>query len=177
MTERTAFVLTVSDRSARGERPDASGPALAERLTALGFRVERGVVPDDEAAIAAAVRGAAAGHDLVVTSGGTGLSPRDVTPQALRGVIDYEIPGFGEVMRAAGRASTPFAALSRSFGARVGSALLLAVPGSPRAAVESLEAVAEILPHALGTVAPRLGPEEEPANDGGTGGAEEPHHP
>jgi molybdopterin adenylyltransferase len=146
---RRAFVLTVSDRSARGEREDASGPALAERLVALGYRVETSIVPDEEKEIARAVRDAAKEHVLVVTSGGTGMGPRDVTPQALRSVIDYDVPGFGEAMRSDGRTSTPFSILSRSFGAVVGRTLVLALPGSPRGALESLDAVAVVLQHAV----------------------------
>jgi len=142
-------VLTISDRSARGERPDSSGPALAERLATLGYAVETAIVPDEKQAIARAVRDAAPGHVLVVTTGGTGMGPRDVTPQALRRVVDYEVPGFGEAMRTDGRASTPFAILSRSFGAVLGRTLVLALPGSPRGALESLEAVAGVLDHAV----------------------------
>lgn len=149
---RSAFVLTVSDRSSKGEREDTSGAALAERLSAMGYRVERGIVPDDADSIAMAVRDAAGSHALVVTTGGTGLGPRDVTPQALRDIVAYEVPGFGEAMRADGRTSTPFAILSRSFGAVLDRTLVLAVPGSPRAALESLEAVAPTLEHALETL-------------------------
>lgn len=146
---RRAFVLTVSDRSARGERPDASGPALAERLATLGYGVASGIVPDEPAEIARAVAHAARDNALVVTTGGTGVGPRDVTPQALRAVVDYEVPGLGEAMRAEGRAATPFAVLSRSFGAVLGRTLILALPGSPRGALESLDAVADVLDHAL----------------------------
>jgi len=146
---RRAFVLTISDRSARGEREDTGGPAIAERLTALGYEVFRAIVPDDEAEIARAVREAARDHVLVVTTGGTGMGPRDVTPQALRTVVDYEVPGFGEAMRTDGRTSTPFAILSRSLGAVVGRTLVLALPGNPRGALESLEAVAPVLAHAV----------------------------
>jgi molybdopterin adenylyltransferase len=146
---RSAFVLTVSDRSARGEREDAGGPALAQRLVAMGYQVDTAIVPDEEEEIAGAVREAAQEHVLVVTTGGTGMGPRDVTPQALRSVIDYEVPGFGEAMRSDGRTSTPFAILSRSFGAVVGRTLVLALPGSPRGALESLDAVAVVLQHAV----------------------------
>jgi molybdopterin adenylyltransferase len=145
---RRAFVLTVSDRSARGERPDMSGPAVADRLALLGYQVESAIVPDDEKQIERAIRDAAREHALVVTTGGTGLGARDVTPQALRKVVDYEVPGFGEAMRGDARASTPFAILSRSFGAVIGRTLVLALPGSPRGALESLEAVAAVLDHA-----------------------------
>ncbi|CAN5594523.1 hypothetical protein BH20CHL6_BH20CHL6_16330 [soil metagenome] len=147
------FVLTISDRVTHGQRSDTSGPALAARLEALGFHVTRGLVPDEQRLIAASVRRAAQDHALVVTTGGTGLAPRDVTPQAVREVIDYEVPGFGEQMRAAGRRSTPFADLSRSLAAVCGRTLVLAVPGSERAALESLDAVASLLRHALDTLA------------------------
>jgi molybdenum cofactor synthesis domain-containing protein len=150
---RRAFVLTVSDRSSRGEREDVSGERLAARLIDLRFRVERGLVPDDAAAIASAVRGQALRTDLVVVSGGTGIAPRDVTPQAILPLLDYEIPGIGEAMRAYGRANTRMADLSRSFGGVLGSALILAVPGSPAGALESLAAVEPLLDHALESLA------------------------
>lgn len=150
---RTALVLTASDRSAAGTREDASGSALAERLTGLGFAVERRVVPDDQAAIAAALRDGAASHPLVVTTGGTGLTPRDVTPQATLEVIDYEVPGLAEAMRADGRVKTPFAALSRSVVGVRGRSLIVNTPGSPKGALESLEAVIPVLDHALETLA------------------------
>ncbi len=110
---RTAFVLTVSDGVTAGVREDGSGDAVEARLTGLRFVVERGLVPDDQVAIEGAIRDAAARHPLVVTTGGTGLTPRDVTPQATQVTIDYEVPGLAEAMRAAGRAVTPLADLSR----------------------------------------------------------------
>lgn len=149
---RSAFVLTISDGVAAGRRDDSAGRELAQRLGALGFLIAGAVVPDDAAMVRESVRAAATEHDLIVTTGGTGLGPRDTTPQALRGILDYEIPGFGEVMRAFGRRSTPFADLSRSLGGVIGQALVLAVPGSPRAALESLAAVEPILDHALETL-------------------------
>ena len=148
-----AFVLTVSDGVARGGRTDESGTALVGRLEALGAAVKRGVVADDRPAIGEAGRTASAVFALIVTTGGTGLTPRDVTPQAVRAVLDYEIPGIGEAMRAAGRASTPLADLSRSLGGVCGRALVICVPGSPRGATESLAAVEALLAHALETVA------------------------
>jgi molybdenum cofactor synthesis domain-containing protein len=126
---------------------------LAERLAAFGYQVERGVVPDEPAAIAGAVRdGIGRGHRLVVTTGGTGLGPRDRTPEAIRPLLDLEIPGFGEAMRAQGRAGTPLADLSRSFAGVIGQALVVCVPGSPGGAIESLGAVQAMLAHALETL-------------------------
>ena len=148
-------MLTVSDGAANGTRIDESGAVLATRLTEHGFRIERGLVPDERGAIVEAVNDAARRHDVVVTTGGTGLAPRDVTPQALGELLDYEIPGFGELMRAEGRRSTPYAALSRSVAGVYRRTLVIAVPGSPHAALESLEAVLPILGHALATLAGR----------------------
>jgi molybdenum cofactor synthesis domain-containing protein len=148
-----ALVLTISDGVAGGGRVDESGDALVARLEALGAAVDRAVVADDVEAIADRLRAAAIGHQLVVTTGGTGLTPRDVTPQAARSVLDEEIPGIGEAMRAAGRASTPLADLSRSLGGIIGQSLVICVPGSPRGATESLAAVEPLLAHALETIA------------------------
>jgi molybdopterin adenylyltransferase len=148
-----ALVLTVSDGVSAGTREDLSGARLEARLALAGYAVSRGVVPDDRNAIAAAVRRGAASHPLIVLTGGTGLTPRDTTPQALRSLLDYEIPGFGEVMRAEGRRTTPFASLSRSLAGVIGRTLVLALPGSPGGATESLEAVLDLLPHALETLA------------------------
>jgi cyclic pyranopterin phosphate synthase len=153
MPARTALVLTASDRSAAGTREDASGSALAARLEGLGFAVERKVVGDDRETIAGALRSAAARHPLVVTTGGTGLTPRDVTPQATLAVIDYEVPGLAEAMRAEGRLKTPFASLSRSVVGVVGRSLVVNTPGSPNAALESLDAIVPVLDHALETLA------------------------
>ena len=150
---RTALVLTASDRSAAGERDDTSGADVQRRLEELGFAVERLVVPDEQGRIESSLSAAAARHPLIVTTGGTGLTPRDVTPQATRAIIDYEVPGMAEAMRAAGRAKTPFADLSRGVVGVCGRSLIVNVPGSPKAALESLDALVPILDHALETLA------------------------
>ena len=147
------LVLTVSDAVAAGTRQDESGRALGDRLAEIGFVVDRATVPDDRQLIASALRAAAGGNALIVTTGGTGLTPRDVTPQATLSVVDYEVPGLAEAMRAAGRATTPMADLSRGVVGVVGKTLVVNVPGSPAAAVESLAALEPTLGHALETLA------------------------
>jgi molybdopterin adenylyltransferase len=147
-----AAVLTVSDRCARGEGEDDGGPLIERTLAAAGFRiVARGVVPDEREEIEAMLRAwADAGDcDLIVTTGGTGLGPRDVTPEATRAVLDREAPGIAELMRAAGLRHTPFAALSRQVAGLRKDTLILNLPGSPKAIVECLEAVVPILAHAV----------------------------
>jgi molybdenum cofactor synthesis domain-containing protein len=153
LASRTALVLTVSDRSFEGSRPDASGERLEERLVRLGFTVERRVVPDDVPRIAEALVDGAARHRLVISTGGTGLTPRDVTPQATAGVLDYEVPGIAEAIRAEGRRHTPFAALSRGLVGVRGGALVVNVPGSPKGAEESFDVLEPLLVHALETLA------------------------
>ena len=147
MTNR-AHVITVSDGVAAGTREDRSGQALRVILQNAGFEVSGPeVVPDDAQHIKDAI--VAADSDLVVTTGGTGLGPRDVTPQATSSLIDYEVPGLGELMRRAGAASTPMASLSRSLAGVRGQKLIITVPGSMKGATESLEAVLPVLDHAM----------------------------
>jgi molybdopterin adenylyltransferase len=151
-----ALVVTVSDGVAAGTREDTGGAGLAERVSAAGYAVTRLAAADEPTAIAAVVAAAVAeGVRLIVTTGGTGLGPRDRTPEALRSLMDMEIPGFGEAMRAAGRRFTPMADLSRSLAGAVGPALVIAVPGSPKGALESFDAVAPLLDHALELLAGR----------------------
>lgn len=147
-----AAVVTCSNRSAAGERDDASGPAVVEGLRNAGFDVapEALVVADDEDEIAALLAGLAdAGHRLILTTGGTGLTPTDVTPAATRRVIDREAPGLAELIRSAGIAHTPMAALSRAVAGSRGSTLIVNLPGSPKGATESLDALLPVLRHAM----------------------------
>lgn len=149
---RTALVLTISDGVAAGTRQDESGAALAARLTELGFSVERATVADEMDEIATAISAATGHAALVISTGGTGLGPRDVTPQTLRSLLDYEIAGFGEQMRAFGRTRTPMADLSRSMAGVLGTTLVIAVPGSHGGAMDSLTAIEPLLDHALETL-------------------------
>ena len=147
-----AVVVTCSNRSAAGERADASGPLLVDALRAAGFDVapDAIVVPDDEDRIAAELAALAdAGHRLVLTTGGTGLTPADVTPQATRRAVEREVPGLAEMLRAAGSASTPMAALSRGVAGTRGRCLIVNLPGSPKGARESLDALLPVLRHAI----------------------------
>ena len=146
----TAAVLTVSDSCARGERADLSGPAVQAELERHRFQVvARHIVSDDQSLIQQAIARLAALAQLVVTTGGTGIAERDVTPEATRVVCSRLVVGIAERMRAVGAQKTPLAALSRGVCGICGSALVLNVPGSPRAATESLQAVLDLLPHAL----------------------------
>jgi len=146
-----ARVITCSDGVWHGKRVDRSGPAVRELLAANGFQVDEIVVtPDDVAAIAAQIRDAtSAGIRLVVTTGGTGISPRDVTPEATLSVCDRVIPGFGELMRSTSLQKTAMAPLSRAQAATRGSALVVNLPGSQSGATENLQAVLHLIPHAL----------------------------
>lgn len=145
-----AAVLTVSDGVTRGTREDASGDAAEALLRAAAFDVsERRVVADEQDEIESALRELASTNGLVVTTGGTGFGPRDVTPEATRAVIEREAPGIAELMRATGLSQTPMAALSRGIAGAVGAALIVNLPGSPRGVRESLAAVLPVVPHAV----------------------------
>ena len=146
----TAAVITVSDSSHKGERADKSGPAVAATLRAKGFEVvATEIVPDQRPKISAAIKRLAKQAQLVVTTGGTGIAPRDVTPEATRAVCDRLVDGIAERMRAEGARKTPLAALSRGLCGTLGRGLVLNLPGSPAGATESLAAVIDLLPHAL----------------------------
>ncbi len=147
-----AAVLTISDSVTAGTREDRSGPAVAERLSQLGWTVAAmESIPDDAPSISRRLATLADGNDVsaVFTTGGTGISVRDVTPEATRSVLDREIPGIAECMRLEGRSSTPLAVLSRATAGTRGRVLIVNLPGSPRGAVESLNAIVDVVPHVL----------------------------
>jgi molybdenum cofactor synthesis domain-containing protein len=153
---RTALVITVSDRSHAGTQPDLSGPAVAAMLTGAQAHVlDIIVVSDDLEPLAETLRQAAARAQLVVTTGGTGLAPRDNTPEATLRVCDRLVPGIPELIRQDGLRDTPFAALGRGLCGVCGSALLLNLPGNPTGAQSSLRSVLHLLPHALDLLAGR----------------------
>jgi molybdenum cofactor synthesis domain-containing protein len=146
----SAAVVTVSDSCARGDRADISGPAVADILTKLGFRVTAArTVQDDSMQIQNALVHLALEARLIVTTGGTGIAARDVTPEATEAICDRLIDGMGERMRLEGAKKTSFAALSRGVCGVRDKTLILNVPGSPSGAVESLQAIADLIPHAL----------------------------
>lgn len=145
-------ILTLSDRSSRGERADSSGPALASLIQAEGWSVvKQSLLPDDESAIRQILTSWADSRemDVILTTGGTGFSPRDVTPEATRAVIDREAPGLAEAMRAASLKVTPHAMLSRIVTGIRKKTLIVNLPGSPKGAVENLRVIIPVLPHAV----------------------------
>lgn len=150
-----AGILTLSDKGAKGEREDLSGPALRAWLENRGVETVRyEIIPDEEKLISEKLVewADASDLDIIVTTGGTGVSPRDVTPDATAKVVDRVIPGFGELMRMRSLAKTPSAALSRAIAGIRGNALIINLPGSPKGAVENLEAVWEAVPHAVAKI-------------------------
>jgi len=162
-------VLTVSDRSARGERPDVSGPALVELINTQGWSVTRvDILPDDLATLREALAAwADSGKlDVILTTGGTGFSPRDITPEATLAVIERAAPGLAEAMRAASLRVTPHAMLSRATAGIRGRTLIVNLPGSPRAALENLQVILPVLPHAVQLLAEDPGAEEGHAKPG-----------
>jgi len=146
-----AGVITISDRAARGQYEDLGGPALREAARGLGWRVAaQALVPDDKREIQRAIREQAVkGCHVILTTGGTGVSPRDLTPEAVREIASRELPGFGEIMRMESMKITKNAILSRSLAAVVDRALVLCLPGKPGAAVECLGFVAASIPHCV----------------------------
>ena len=152
MTRLRFAICTVSDRASSGERPDASGPALAAFIRAKGWTVaQQKTVPDDQRSIAETLMDWTDNKsaDIVLTTGGTGFSPRDVTPEATLSVMEREAPGLAEAMRAASAVKSGHAMLSRARAGIRGTVLIVNLPGSPRAAVENLEVVAAALEHAV----------------------------
>ncbi len=147
-----AAILTISDKGYAGEREDRSGPAVRDRLAELGWEVVKlEVIPDDREMISQRLRAIADHHEasVVFTSGGTGVAERDVTPEATRAVIHRELPGFGELMRAEGRKATRMADLSRALAGTRGRTLIVNLPGSPKGALESLNAIVGLVPHVV----------------------------
>jgi len=152
-------ILTISDKGSRGEREDLSGAAIREMVATIGARIERyEIVPDEREIISRKLLDwSAEGLDLVVTTGGTGLGPRDVTPEATRDVIEREAPGMAEAMRSGGLQATPLAMLSRAVVGTRGQTLIVNLPGNPKGVRESLGILLPVLPHALGILKGEVG--------------------
>jgi molybdenum cofactor synthesis domain-containing protein len=149
LNKNRAVVVTVSDGVSAGVREDGSGDALETILTDVGFAVDRRLVPDEKDQIVAAIRESAGDAGLILTTGGTGFGPRDVTPEATASILEREAPGLVHVMIAKGLESTSMAALTRARAGDVSGSLVINLPGSPKAATENLEAIIDLLPHAL----------------------------
>lgn len=148
----TAIVITLSDKVSIGEREDRSGPILANALEAIGIHVVQCIVLSDDALLLAATLKdwADAGEvDLIITTGGTGLAPRDVTPEATRTVLDRQLPGVADILRAEGYKNTPFAVLSRGLAGTRNRCLIINLPGSPKAVTEGMDVLKPILLHAI----------------------------
>ncbi|MBI5085528.1 MAG: MogA/MoaB family molybdenum cofactor biosynthesis protein [Acidobacteria bacterium] len=159
-------VLTISDSSFAGSRPDVSGPEVAGICTSLGWQVAHSqVLPDERAAISSALRLLSASCDLILTTGGTGITARDITPEATRDVIEKELPGLPELMRAAGLGFTRRAALSRAVAGTLGQCLIVNLPGSPRGARQSLDAILDLVPHIVELLHGRTAHAEESKRD------------
>lgn len=151
-TVQRAHVVTVSDRCHAGARPDASGPAAVSALSAAGFACTASLVPDGAGPVADAITDAvASGARLIITSGGTGLAPRDLTPEGTRTVIEREVPGLAELLRST--PGKPHAYLSRGLAGTIGDALVINLPGSPKAVTEGLAMLLPLVPHMLDQLA------------------------